>query len=150
MIKKFVIAIVSLVVAGVIGYYLSNLVHDKAVPPEALPGEVNSFLTKYFKEEKIAFSKMDRDFLKISYEVILSDGTKLEFNSSGEWKEINGHHKKIPDGIIPDMIALKIAELYRQSYAVKAEKDGRNLEIELSNGLELKFDKNFNLISIDR
>ena len=48
------------------------------------------------------------------------------------------------------MIALKIAELYRQSYAVKAEKDGRNLEIELSNGLELKFDKNFNLISIDR
>lgn len=69
----------SLAAAGTLGYFLSNLVHDKATSPESLPENVLSFITEHFQDENIAFAKEDRDLLKISYEIVLTDGTKLEF-----------------------------------------------------------------------
>lgn len=150
MLKKILIIVISLAVAGTAGYYLSNLVHDKAVAPEELPEQALSFLNENFAGAKIAFSKQDRDFLKVSYEVILTDGTKLEFRRGGEWKEIDRHHERIPDGIIPQEVASRILELYPGSFVTKAEKDSRDLEVELDNRLELKFDKRHNLIGIDR
>ena len=150
MLKKILIIVISLAVAGVAGYYLSNLVHDKAVTPEELPEQARSFLNEHFAGATIAFSKQDRDFLKVSYEVILTDGTKLEFRRDGEWKEIDRHHERIPDGIIPQEVASRILELYPDSFVTKAEKDSRDLEVELDNKLDLKFDKRNNLIGIDR
>lgn len=150
MLKKILIIVISLAVAGAAGYYLSNLVHDKAVTPEELPEQARSFLKEHFPEATIAFSKQDRDFLKVSYEVILTDGTKLEFRRGGEWKEIDRHHERIPDGIIPQEVVSRILELYPDSFVTKAEKDSRELEVELDNKLDLKFDKRNNLIGIDR
>ena len=86
----------------------------------------------------------------MSYEVILTDGTKLEFRRNGEWKEVDRHHDRIPDGIIPQEVIAKILELYPESFVTKAENDSRDLEVELDNRLELKFDKRHNLIGIDR
>lgn len=79
MFKKIILVIISLAAAGTLGYFLSNLVHDKATSPESLPENVLSFITEHFQDEKIAFAKEDRDLLKISYEIVLTDGTKLEF-----------------------------------------------------------------------
>lgn len=150
MLKKITLVIISLAVAGIAGYCLSNLVHDKAINPESLPESVKSFMNTHFPEDKIAFSKKDRDFLKMSYEVILTDGTKLEFRRSGEWKEIDRHHDRLPDGIIPQEVEAKITELYPDSFITKAENGSRNMEVDLANGLELKFDKRNSLIGIDR
>lgn len=150
MLKKIALIIIALAAAGIAGYYLSNLVHDKAIEPESLPESVQSFINTYFPEETIAFSKKDRDFLKMSYEAILTDGTKLEFRRSGEWKEIDRHHDRLPGGIIPQEVEAKITELYPDSFATKVEKGAMDMEVDLANGLELKFDKRSNLISIDR
>lgn len=149
-IKRTLIVVLSLFAAGVAGYGLSNLVHDKPVAPDQLPEKAVAFINEHFTESVIAFSKQDRDFLKVSYEVVLTDGTKIEFRRGGEWKEIDRHHERIPDGIIPQDIATKILELYPNSFATKVENDSRHIEVELNNRLELKFDKNHNLIGIDR
>ena len=109
-----------------------------------------SFIAEHFQDEKIAFAKEDRDLLKMSYEIVLTDGTKLEFRRNGEWKEINRHRNSIPDGIIPQAAADKVNELYPDSFITKAEYDDGELELELDNGFELKFDKNFNLAGLDR
>ncbi len=150
MLKKIALAIIALVAAGTAGYYLSNLVHDKAIDPESLPENVQSFINTHFNEENIAFSKKDRDFLKMSYEVILTDGTKLEFRRNGEWKEIDRHHDRLPGGIIHKEVEAKITELYPDSFATKAEKGSKDMEVDLANGLELKFDKRNTLIGIER
>lgn len=109
-----------------------------------------SFIAEHFQDEKIAFAKEDRDLLKISYEIVLTDGTKLEFRRNGELKEINRHRNSIPDGIIPQAAADKVNELYPDSFITKAEYDDGELELKLDNGFELKFDKNFNLAGLDR
>ena len=150
MFKKIILVIISLAAAGTLGYFLSNLVHDKATSPESLPENVLSFIAEHFQDEKIAFAKEDRDLLKISYEIVLTDGTKLEFRRNGELKEINRHRNSIPDGIIPQAAADKVNELYPDSFITKAEYDDGELELELDNGFELKFDKNFNLAGLDR
>ena len=145
MFKKIILVIISLAAAGTLGYFLSNLVHDKATSPESLPENVLSFITEHFQGEKIAFAKEDRDLLKISYEIVLTDGTKLEFRRNGEWKEINRHRNSIPQAA-----ADKVNELYPDSFITKAEYDDGELELKLDNGFELKFDKNFNLAGLDR
>lgn len=150
MLKKIIIAIVALATVGAVGYYLVNLVYDKAVQPDALPEKIVTFIGANFPEEKIAFAKQDRDFLKMTYEVLLTDGTKLEFRRNGEWKEIDRHRTRIPKGIIPEQISSKVNELYHDSFVTKAERDDDEIETELDNGLELKFDRQGNLISIDR
>lgn len=150
MFKKIILVIVSLAAAGTLGYLLSNLAHDKATSPESLPENVLTFISEHFQDEKIAFAKEDRDLLKISYEIVLTDGTKLEFRRNGEWKEINRHRNSIPDGIIPQAAVAKVNELYPDSFITKAEYDDGELELKLDNGFELKFDKNFNLAGLDR
>ena len=150
MLKKIIIAIVALATVGAVGYYLVNLVYDKAVQPDALPEKIVTFIGANFPEEKIAFAKQDRDFLKMTYEVLLTDGTKLEFRRNGEWKEIDRHRAEIPSGIIPAQITAKINELYPDSFITKAERDDSEVETELDNGLELKFDSRGALIGIDR
>ena len=150
MLKKILLIVVSLAAAGAVGYGLSNLVYDKAVAPETLPEQAQSFVKEHFEGVAIAFAKQDRDFLKVSYEVVLTDGTKLEFRRGGEWKEIDRHRDSIPCGIIPAEVVAKVFELYPESFVTKAEKDSRELEVELDNRMELKFDRHYNLIGIDR
>lgn len=150
MLKKIILVVISLVAAGVLGYYLANLVRDRATSPEALPEKVLTFISEHFQDEKIAFAKEDRDLFKLTYEVVLTDGTKLEFRSKGDWKEIKRHRVGIPEGIVPEKAAAKVNELYPNSVITKAEYDDNDLELELDNGLELKFDKSFNLTGLDR
>lgn len=150
MLKKIILVVISLVAAGALGYYLANLVRDRATSPEALPENVLTFISEHFQDEKIAFAKEDRDLFKLTYEVVLTDGTKLEFRRNGDWKEIKRHRVGIPEGIVPEKAAAKVNELYPNSVITKAEYDDKDLELELDNGLELKFDKSFNLTGLDR
>ena len=43
------------------------------------------------------------------YEVLLSDGCKVEFNEKGEWMSVECKYSEIPVGIIPTVIAEDIA-----------------------------------------
>ena len=143
MLKKIILVVISLIAAGALGYYLANLVRDRATSPEALPEKVLTFISEHFQDEKIAFAKEDRDLFK------LTDGTKLEFRRNGDWKEIKRHRVSIPEGIVPEEAAAKVKELYPNSVITKAEYDDKDLELELDNGLELKFGKEYELIGLE-
>lgn len=56
MFKKIILVIISLAAAGTLGYFLSNLVHDKATSPESLPENVLSFIPQ---QKVIAFKMLD-------------------------------------------------------------------------------------------
>ena len=108
-----------------------------------------TFITEHSQNEKIAFAKEDRDLFKVTYEIVLTDGTKLEFRRNGDWKEIKRHRISIPEGIVPQEAAAKVKELYPNSVITKAEYDDKDLELELDNGLELKFGKGYELIGLE-
>ena len=66
MLKKIILVVISLVAAGALGYYLANLVRDRATSPAALPEKVLPFISEHFQDEKIDFAKEDRDLFKLT------------------------------------------------------------------------------------
>jgi len=115
-----------------------------------LPAISREFVTTHFKGVNIAHIVIEKNLLGIKgYDVILTNGVDVEFNKSGEWKEVDGNHTIIPVAIIPANIANYIKVNYAGSEVVKIEKDWREYEIKLNNGLELTFDTKGNLTDID-
>ena len=55
----------------------------------------------------------------------------------------------VPDGLIPQPILKFVAANYPGRHVRGVERDGRNHEITLDNGLELKFNRRFRLVETD-
>ena len=104
----------------------------------------------HFKDIPVSHIQIEKNLIRISsYDVILTDGTNVEFNHKGEWKEIKRHGLPIPPAIIPEVIQDLIKKNYSSNKVVKIEKEIRDYEIKLDNGLEMTFDLKGNLIDID-
>lgn len=115
-----------------------------------LPQVSRTFLNNYFNGNKVSHIKIDKDlFLIDSYDVILTDGTSVEFNRDGEWKEVKSFQQNIPDTLIPAEIKQYVNQNYPSQKIMTVERGKRKVSVDLANGLELKFDLNGNLIDID-
>ena len=55
----------------------------------------------------------------------------------------------LPDGLIPQPILKFVAANYPGRHVRGVERDGRNHEVSLDNGLELKFNRRFRLVETD-
>lgn len=115
-----------------------------------LPVSSRQFISDHFKDTPVSHIQIEKNLIRISsYDVILTDGTNVEFNHKGEWKEIKRHGLPIPQAIIPEVIQGLIKKNYSSNKVVKIEKEIRDYEIKLDNGLEMTFDLKGNLIDID-
>ena len=108
----------------------------------------------YFRLFGISKDEFERRLGKIGfgdcYKVkVMSDGLKVEFNSKGEWKEISRKSAPIDDRFVPQQIRKNVASRWPEARFRKIERYRQGYEVELSNGLELKYNKNFKLAEID-
>lgn len=127
-----------------------NASDDKPISFEQLPAQSQQLIKKHFQNQSIALVKMESEFLDKSYEVIFTNGNKIEFDKKGVWKEIDCKYTQLPSAIIPVEIQNYVSKNYSDTKITKIEKESRGChEIELGNGLDLKFDSKYNLIDID-
>ena len=122
---------------------------DKPIKVAQLPQSAQQFIKSHFGNSKVAIAKMETDWLDKSYDVIFTDGNKLEFDKQGNWKEINCKYSAVPAGVIPAQILKYVSENSPDAKVLKIERDKKDYEVKLSNRWELKFDLQFNLIDID-
>ncbi len=122
---------------------------DKPIKVTQLPPSAQQFIKSHFGNSKVAIAKMETDWLDKSYDVIFTDGNKLEFDKQGNWKEINCKYSAVPASVIPVQILKYVSENYPDAKVLKIERDKKDYEVKLSNRWELKFDLQFNLIDID-
>ncbi len=121
---------------------------DKPVTFEQLPEAVQTFINTHFHKEKIAYAAKDDDFIRPDYEVVFSDGTKVEFSHKGEMKKIESM-AGVPKNLVPAQLLDYVEQHYTNITIVGYEIEYTAYELVLSNGLELVFNKNFVLIEID-
>ncbi len=111
--------------------------------------EINTFVETYFPQVGILKVEMDEH----EYEVKLTDGTEITFNFAFEWKSIDCDESSVygvvPTELVPEQISTYVATNYPNQHVDKIEKKANGWEIELSNGVEIEFDSNFNVIHID-
>lgn len=121
---------------------------DRIIPSEKLPAAAQSFLKEYFPDSPISYVKKEAD-LTPTYEVVLQNGTEIEFNKKGQWDNIDCKRLAVPAALIPAAISEYLNANFPGQSIVKIDRETYGHEIEMANGLELKFDKKGKLLHID-
>lgn len=122
---------------------------DKPIDYEQLPSAAKSFIEADFARQTISYITKDTDLLDTAYNVHFTNGLEIEFNSKGEWKEISCASSPIDNKYIPRQIIEAVASRWPGEKFKKIERYKYSYEVELTNSLELKFDKKYRLIEID-
>ncbi len=122
---------------------------DKPIQVTQMPKAAQQFIKQHFADSKVALAKMENDLLSKSYEVIFTDGNKIEFDKKGNWEEVNCKFTSVPLQVIPQPIQQYINTNYPDTKVLVIERDSKDYEVKLSNRVELKFDLKFKLIDID-
>lgn len=122
--------------------------NEKPIQVGQLPTKAQTFITTYFKGKKVALAKQDSDLFSKSYDVIFTNGEKLEFDKSGEWTEVKCK-SGIPAQIIPAAIRTYVKNTYPSTSIIQIERKRNEYEVKLSNKMEITFDSQMRVIDID-
>ncbi len=123
---------------------------DKPIKVTDMPQAAQAFIKQHFANSSVALAKVEKDFFDRNYDVIFTDGNKVDFNRKGEWVEVDCRHTQVPTAIIPVAIQTYIKSQYPDVKILGIEKNDRGgYEVKMSNGWEVTFDKKFNVIDID-
>ena len=145
--KKIVFLFISL--------FAMNLVawagNDKPIQVSEMPKAAQLFIKNHFADLSVAMAKVETDFLDKNYDVVFTNGNKVEFDKKGNWTNVDCEHTQVPVAILPDAIRQYVAKNYPDAKVLKIEvTDRKGYDVELSNGFELEFDKRMNVIDVDR
>ena len=97
----------------------------------------------------MAFATVEDDLIKPDYQVVLTSGVMITFRNDGRLEKIETRKGGIPSGIMPVQITEMIKDRYPGVEIVEYEVGRKTYEVTLSNNVELKFNRDFNVIEID-
>ncbi len=129
---------------------LVALANDKPVSVTELPAMAQQFIKQHFAGESVLFATVDSEILDKSYDVMFKNNCKVEFDKKGNWTEVDCQQKAVPAAIVPQQIKDYVNTNYAGEKITKIERDNGRYEIELSNRLDITFNKKFQVVDIDR
>ena len=139
--KKFILTLLTLLLVG--GSVMADG-RKRTIDPENLPKPAIELIQKHWPSCVIDYAFIDGK----EYKVLLSDGTMIEFNSKGVWKEM-----KCTDGLpvtlVPGNITRYVVNRYPKQLIIKCEKMRGGYEVKLTNGLEIQFDMQGRVTHVD-
>ena len=113
---------------------------EMIIPATNLPKKAQTFIANHLKGENVMYAEMAYD----SYDVIMSNGTRIEFLESGEWQQVKCYNGINP-AILPAPVAGAVAKKFPNVKIIKIHKQWDGYEIKLSNRIEAYFDTKGNL-----
>ncbi len=122
---------------------------DRVVTAEQLPEKAKKMLEAHFPGDGVQFASLDDDWFGALYEVHLFSGCEIEFTKEGEWMTIDSAPNLVPEALIPAPLLKEVQERFAGNGVVKIDRDRRGYELELSNGMELKFNSKYQLVELD-
>lgn len=113
---------------------------EMIIPATNLPKNARDFITNHLNGANVMYVEMEYD----TYDVIMSNGTRIEFLDSGEWKKIKSYNG-VNLAILPAPVAEAVAKKFPNVKIIKIQKQWDGYEIKLSNRVEAYFDTKGNL-----
>ena len=115
-----------------------------------LPVAARQLIKKHFPQAKISYIKIDKDLFKsTTYEATLTNGTEIDFDSKGEWREVDCKKAAVPAAFVPGYVANYVNTDFAGEKIVKIERERKGYEVKLSNGMDVKFDVHGKLLKLD-
>ena len=147
---KRIFRILMIAICCMVSYNMvANAGNDKPISVNALPAKAQTLLNNHFNGQKVMLATIESGVVSRSYDVVLQNGTKLEFDKKGNLTEIDCKQGIVPALLIPQAIKNYLKDNYAGQSVKKIEINRNEYEVELTNGLDLTFNKHFQLIDID-
>lgn len=148
--KKFIFSLVALV--SMVGIALASPEKEKIIVYEDLPVAARQVIKTHFADMPIHKIKVEQEEMGEEYKVKFENGAKIEFNTKGEWKDVevpgpNG--MQMPVAFIPVHIQKFIAKNHKAASVMKVERTKRGMEVKLHDGKELKFNAKGDFLGYD-
>ena len=100
---------------------VANAGNDKPINVNELPAKAQTLLSKHFKGQKVMLATIESGVVSRSYDVVLRNGTKLEFDKKGNLTEIDCKQGIVPSQLIPQPIKNYLKENYKGEAVRKIE-----------------------------
>lgn len=121
---------------------------ERIIEYATLPSPAQQLIQKHFKGNAPSITKKDVGILSHNYEVIFVDGTKIEFDRRGRWIDIEARGTAVPSELVPRPIAHYVSKSFPNTKIVTIERNKRGYNVDLSNGIELDFNRKFKLLTV--
>ena len=118
---------------------------DRVITYQQLPQSAQTFLKQHFAKKVPLVVTADWD----DYTIVYESGERVEFDKKGNWKEIECRASKVPANLVPDQINTYLKKNYPGKSVIKLERHRSVYEVKISNGMEIEFNRNFQVIDVD-
>lgn len=129
-----------ILVVLLLGFAITTNAQKKIAITE-LPQPAQDFLKKHFNNVAVEKVKKDAEHGEKGYEVILKDGTEVEFWKDGSYREVDGGDKPIPTAFIPKEIKDYVAKNHPKEKITHIDYGHKDLDVDLTNNIDLEFTK---------
>ena len=123
--------------------------NEKPIKASQLPTKAQTVIANHFKGQKVSYATIESGITNKEYEVALQNGVQLEFDKNGTVTKVDCKRGKVPEKMIPQRIIEHVKKNYPGATVRKYEIDKKEYEIELSNGVEITFDKKFRVKKVE-
>jgi uncharacterized lipoprotein YehR (DUF1307 family) len=126
---------------------------DVLISNDELPTESKTFVTEYFGSAKIISTIKDKEGVTFEYEVKLDNGVDVKFDAAGLWQDVEARNDRevLPNtSFILPAIADYVTTNYTSVGINGIEREVNGFDVELTNDVDLVFDKDGKFIRIDR
>ena len=140
--KKIAFILMAFVMAMCLPAQADN---DRVITYDQLPAQAQTLLKQHFANKVPLIITMDFDDYKVMYQ----SGEKVEFDKKGNWKDIECKGSQVPANLIPAEITASVNAKFPGATITEIDRDRRGYSVKLSNGLELEFNKKFQIVELD-
>ena len=114
---------------------------EKVISESKLPQAAREFIDTHFEDETITRVVKDTEG-STDYDVNLGNGFKLEFNSKGVWREVDGRGVELPVSILDEVPAgiVTYVDANHSAQAITGIDINKNsYEVKVTGGVEIIF-----------
>ena len=107
---------------------------------QKLPPAASQFIKEHFPETSLVMVEMEEDDDNgMEYSAWLNDGTKLEFDMTGDWIQVSRKKTGVPADLVPEAILQYVSANYPEKAIFKLKKRPYGYKISLSDDNDLRF-----------
>lgn len=129
------------IITGLLLFIAVTVSAQKKIEVSDLPPASINFIREYFPNATVDKAKKDAEHGEKGYEVILSDGTEVEFWKDGKYREVDGKKKPIPTGYIDRKIVEYVAKNYPNNKITHIDYGHKDVDVDLTDDIDLEFTK---------
>ncbi|MBO7305339.1 MAG: PepSY-like domain-containing protein [Bacteroidales bacterium] len=144
--KKLFFIAISLIMATML--YAEDY---KSINFEQLPASTRKLVNAHFADNPILAVKATDTWFRFNreYKIIFDDGLIIDFDSDGQWSDVECYGAPVPFFMLPDKIVKYVRHNFHQEKIIEIKKLPEGYKIEYDSGIELLFDKNSELVSFE-